>query len=42
MSKTGWTEVQLKRLKELGADGETMSALFDTNEQRDRCYQASE
>ena len=42
MSKTGWTEVQLKRLKELGADGERMSSLFDRNEQRDRSYQALE
>jgi len=42
MSKTGWTEIQLKRLKELNADAEAMSALFDTSEQRNRSYQTLE
>ena len=42
MSKTGWTEIQLKRLKELNADAEAMSALFDSSEQRNRSYQKLE
>jgi len=42
MSKISWTDIQLKRLKELNADSEAMSALFDTNEERDHSYQTLE
>lgn len=42
MSKMSWTDIQFKRLKELGADQEAMSALFDTNEERNHSYQALE
>ena len=42
MSKISWTDIQLKRLKELNADLEAMSALFDTNEERNHSYQTLE
>ena len=42
MSKISWTDIQFKRLKELGADQKTMSALFDTNEERNHSYQTLE
>lgn len=42
MSKISWTDIQSKRLKELNADPETMSTLFDTNEQRNHSYQTLE
>jgi len=42
MGKISWTDIQFKRLKELNADQEVMSALFDTNEQRNHSYQALE
>lgn len=42
MSKISWTDIQLKRLKELNADLEAMSALFDTGEERNHSYQTLE
>ncbi len=42
MSKISWTDIQFKRLKELNADLKAMSALFDTNEQRNHSYQTLE
>jgi len=42
VSRIGWTDIQFKRLKELGADPETMSTSFDTNEERNRSYQTLE
>jgi len=42
MGKISWTDIQFKRLKELGADQKAMSALFDTNEQRNQSYQTLE
>lgn len=42
MSKIGWTDIQIKRLRELDADSEAMSALFDTQEERNHSYQALE
>jgi phenylalanyl-tRNA synthetase alpha chain len=42
MSKISWTDIQFKRLKELNADPESISALFDTNEERNRSYQTLE
>ncbi len=42
MSKISWTDIQFKRLKELNADPEAMSALFDTNEERNQSYQTLE
>lgn len=42
MSKISWTDIQCKRLKELGADAEAMSSLFDTQEGRNRSYQILE
>ena len=42
MTKINWTDIQLKRLKELTADPETMSASFDSNEDRNRSYQKLE
>jgi phenylalanyl-tRNA synthetase alpha chain len=42
MSKISWTDIQSKRLKELNADPKTMSALFDTNEERNHSYQTLE
>ena len=42
MGKVNWTDIQFKRLKELGADQKTMSALFDTNEERNQSYQTFE
>ena len=42
MAKISWTDIQFKRLKELGADQKTMSTLFDTNEQRNHSYQTLE
>jgi len=41
MSKIGWTDIQFKRLKELGADPQT-STLFDTSQERNRSYQILE
>jgi len=42
MSKISWTDIQSKRLKELGADPEAMFTLFDTSQERNRSYQALE
>jgi pyrrolysyl-tRNA synthetase-like protein len=42
MSKVGWTDIQCKRLKELGADPQAMSTLFDTSQERNRSYQILE
>ncbi len=42
MSKISWTDIQFKRLKELNADLKAMSALFDTNEERNHSYQTLE
>ncbi len=42
MGKISWTDIQFKRLKELNANPEAMSALFDTNEERNHFYQTLE
>ena len=42
MGKTNWTDIQFKRLKELSANPEAMSASFDTNEERNQFYQKLE
>jgi phenylalanyl-tRNA synthetase alpha chain len=42
VSKISWTDIQFKRLKELSADSEAMSTLFDTHEERNRSYQTLE
>jgi phenylalanyl-tRNA synthetase alpha chain len=42
MSKISWTDIQFKRLKELNADPDSMSILFDTNEERNQSYQTLE
>ena len=42
MSKISWTDIQLKRVKELNADPKAMATLFDTNEERNHCYQTLE
>ncbi len=39
MSMISWTDIQLKRLKELNAGLESMSASFDTNQERNQSYQ---
>ena len=42
MGKIGWTDIQLKRLRELNATPEAMSAAFDTDQERNRSYQTLE
>lgn len=42
MSKISWTDIQLKRLKELNADPNAMSTSFDASEERNRSYQTLE
>jgi phenylalanyl-tRNA synthetase alpha chain len=42
MNEITWTDIQLKRLKELNADTEIMSASFDSSDDRNRSYQALE
>lgn len=39
---TGWSDVQLKRLKELDADDTSLSAAFDDIKERDRSFQKLE
>jgi pyrrolysyl-tRNA synthetase-like protein len=38
----GWSQVQLKRLKELDAGVEVLQAMFSDNDERDRAFQARE
>lgn len=42
MTKITWTDIQLKRLKELTADPEAISASFDTSQERNSSYQKLE
>ena len=42
MSEIRWTDIQFKRLKELSADAEVMSTVFDTHQARNQAYQALE
>ena len=42
MSKVSWTDIQYKRLKELGADKQAMSAVFDSDQGRNRSFQTLE
>jgi len=42
MSKITWSDIQFKRLKELGGDPEAVSASFDSNDARNRCFQGLE
>jgi len=42
MSRISWTDIQFKRLKELIADPEAMSTLFDSHQERNRSYQTLE
>jgi phenylalanyl-tRNA synthetase alpha chain len=42
MSKISWTEIQLKRLRELNAEPKALSTLFDAKEERNHSYQQLE
>jgi pyrrolysyl-tRNA synthetase-like protein len=42
MSRISWTDIQFKRLKELNADPQAMSALFESHEERNQAYQTLE
>ncbi len=40
--KAAWTEIQLKRLKELDAEDEELERAFDDSRDRDRAFQRLE
>jgi len=42
MSRWNWTDIQHKRLKELNADAESLAGAFDSDDERNRSYQALE